>query len=163
MPSWVRDLYPVLHLDALASGHSLGTSEERQAVLMLTFDLHLDLAMNAIQHNRDLLLSVEDCRRSEEGIEGKSRGHNTVTFPEMRRGQVGLCIATVLARVQRGAGRGAGYRTHEITYAVAQGMLAYYRQLERMGVCRMIRTAEELGAAATAWNAAAPSPPAPLP
>jgi membrane dipeptidase len=121
---------------------------------MLTFDLHLDLAMSAIQYNRDLTLSVAECRRSESGIEGKSRGHNTVTFPEMRRGHVGLCIATVLARVQYGAGHGTGLRTHEIAYATAQGMLAYYRQLERMGVCRLVRTVAELDAAAAAWQAA---------
>jgi membrane dipeptidase len=119
---------------------------------MLTFDLHLDLAMNAVQHNRDLLCSIEECRRSEAGIEGKSRGRNTVTIPEMRRGHVGLCVATVLARVHRGEGYGSGYRTHEIAYAVAQGMLAYYRQLERMGVLRMIRTAAEMRAAAGAWG-----------
>lgn len=121
---------------------------------MLTFDLHLDLAMSAIEYNRDLTLSVEECRRCEAEIEGKSRGHNTVTYPEMRRGHVGLCIATVLARVQRGHGYGAGLRTHEIAYSVAQGMLAYYRQLERMGICRMIRTAEALTAAAGAWESA---------
>lgn len=121
---------------------------------MLTFDLHLDLAMSAVQYNRDLLLSIADCRASEAGIEGKSRAHNTVTFPEMRRGHVGLCIATVLARVQRGGspGAGTGFRTHEIAYAVAQGMLAYYRQLERMGVCRLIRSAADLAGAASAWE-----------
>ena len=121
---------------------------------MLTFDLHLDLAMSAIQSNRDLTLSIEACRRAEGGLVGKSRGHNTVTFPELRRAHVGLCIATVLARVERGEGHGTGYRTHELTYAVAQGMLAYYRQLERMGICHMVRTAAELSAAAAAWDAA---------
>ena len=71
----------------------------------LTFDLHLDLAMSAIQYNRDLLLFEWRSRSSEEHIEGKSRGNNTVTLPEMRRGHVGLCVATVLARVIRGDGR----------------------------------------------------------
>ncbi len=122
---------------------------------MLTFDLHLDIAMDAIQYNRDLLLPLEECRQSEAGIEGKSRGMNTVTFPEMRRGHIGLCVATVLARVHRGAGYGTGFRSHEITYAVAQGMLAYYRQMERIGVMRMIRTAEEMDSAAQMWQAAA--------
>lgn len=128
---------------------------------MLTFDLHLDLAMNAIQYNRDLTLPLSACRASEAGIEGKSRGHNTVTFPEMRRGHVGLCIATVLARVQRSGSPGAttGFRTHEIAYAVAQGMLAYYRQLERMGISRLIQTAADLAGAVGTWETAlAPSP-----
>jgi membrane dipeptidase len=121
---------------------------------MLTFDLHLDLAMSAILYNRDLTLPIEACRRAEAGIEGKSRGQNTVTFPEMRGGHVGLCIATVLGRVQYGAGYGTGLRTHELAYAAAQGMLAYYRQLERLGICRLIRTRDDLQAAAAAWETA---------
>ncbi len=121
---------------------------------MLTFDLHLDLAMNALWYDRDLRLSLEDSRQAEAGIEGKFRGKGTVTLPEMRRGHVGLCVATVLARVRRGEGFGAGYRTHEIAYGIAQGMLAYYRQLERMGELRMIRTATDMRAAADQWERA---------
>jgi membrane dipeptidase len=128
--------------------------------MSLTFDLHLDLAMNAIQYNRDLRLSVDDSRRSEAGIEGKGRGRNTVTLPEMRRGHVGLCVATVLARVHRGegqpGGRGGitGNRTPETAFAVAQGMLAYYRLLAEMGELRQIRTAGDLAAVAGSWEAA---------
>jgi membrane dipeptidase len=128
--------------------------------MTLAFDLHLDLAMNAIQLNRDLRLSVAASRRSEHGLEGKSRGRNTVTLPEMRRGQVGLCVATVLARVHRGQGRPAGAagvtgnRTPETAYAVAQGMLAYYRLMERMGELRQIRTRDDLAAAAGTWDIA---------
>jgi membrane dipeptidase len=127
---------------------------------MLVFDLHLDLAMNALLWNRDLTLPLDACRGAECGLEGKGRGKNTVTLPEMRRGRVGLCIATVLARVHRGAGFGTGYRTHEIAYAVAQGMLAYYRQCERMGICRLVRTGDELKATAQVWEAIPPPAPA---
>jgi len=119
---------------------------------MLTFDLHLDLAMNALWSDRDLLVSIEEYRRSEDGMEGKGRGNGTVTLPEMRRGHVGLCVATVLARVRRGEGHGTGYRTHEITYGIAQGMLAYYRELERQGWLRMIRTEPEMRRAAEDWT-----------
>jgi membrane dipeptidase len=128
--------------------------------MTLTFDLHLDLAMNAIQFNRDLRLSVAASRRSEAGLEGKSRGRNTVTLPEMRRGRVGLCVATVLARVHRGEGHPApgggvtGNRTPETAYAVAQGMLAYYRLLEAAGDLRQIRTGPEMTAAAGVWEVA---------
>ena len=120
---------------------------------MLVFDLHLDLAMNALLSNRDLTLELEACRRTEASVEGKGRGKNTVTLPEMRRGQVGLCVATVLGRVDRGAGFGAGYRTHEIAYGITQGMLGYYRELERMGQLRMIRTGAEMRTTAGEWEA----------
>src|SRR5687768_14825463 len=126
---------------------------------MLAFDLHLDLALSAITLNRDLTLSIADCRAAEAGIEGRMRGHNTVTFPEMRRGQVGLCIATLLGRVASGPGGGSVFRSHELAYASAMGMLAYYRQLERQGVCRLITTAAQLKEAAAAWST--PTPPQP--
>jgi len=135
---------------------------------MLAFDLHLDLAMNALWYDRDLKLPLDEARRTEAEPPGevrasggmalppaKARGKGTVTLPEMRRGHVGLCVATVLARVRRGAGGfGSGYRTHEITYAIAQGMLGYYRELERQGEMRMVRTGKEMRRAADEWEAA---------
>src|SRR5215207_6614102 len=90
------------------------------------------------------------------------RAHNTVTFPEMGRGHVGLCIATVLGRVAPGPGGLAVHRTHELAYAAAQGMLAYYQQLERLGICHLIRTARELASAAAGW-AERPLPDHPTP
>src|SRR5438128_3633950 len=70
---------------------------------MLLFDAHLDLAWNAIDWNRDLKLPVADIRRREveQKIQGKARGVNTVSFPDLRRGRVGLFIATLLARLHR--------------------------------------------------------------
>ena len=69
----------------------------------LIFDAHLDLAWNAIDWNRDLKLTVAEIRRREiEGkINGKGRGEGTVSFPDLRRGKVGLFIATLLARLHR--------------------------------------------------------------
>ena len=109
--------------------------------------------MNAIQFNRDLRLSVEASRRSEAGLEGKSRGRNTVTLPEMRRGRSGCasrrCSPASTPRGPPASGAGVtGNRTHETAYAVAQGMLAYYRLLEQTGELRQIRSGAEVGAAA---------------
>jgi len=128
---------------------------------MLAFDLHLDLALSAITLNRDLTLSIQDCRQFEATIEGRMRGHNTVTFPEMRRGHVGLCIATLLGRVAPGPGGGSVFRSHELAYASAMGMLAYYRQLERQGISRLITTAPQLTESAAAWSH--PTPPRDVP
>ncbi len=68
---------------------------------MLIFDAHLDLAWNALDWNRDLLLPVSEIRKREceLGMTGKGRGEGTVSFPELRRGGVGLFIATLLARL----------------------------------------------------------------
>src|SRR5947209_1325607 len=65
---------------------------------MLIIDSHLDLAWNALDWNRDLLLPAEAIRRREreQKMTDKGRGEGTVSFPELRRGQVGVFIATLL-------------------------------------------------------------------
>src|SRR5712691_2097622 len=105
---------------------------------MLVFDAHLDLAWNALDWNRDLRLPVSDIRRREleAGMQGKGRGCNTVSFHELRRGKVGIFIATLLARLMRVGAMPAIQRftTMESAYATAYGQLAYYRALEQQGV-----------------------------
>ena len=65
---------------------------------MLIFDAHLDLAMNALEWNRDLRLPLEELRRREQGMTDEpDRGRGTVCFPEMRRAKIGLCVATLIA------------------------------------------------------------------
>ncbi|RLI26932.1 peptidase M19, partial [Candidatus Bathyarchaeota archaeon] len=51
---------------------------------MLVIDGHLDLAMNALNWNRDLKKKVSEIRRAESGMKGKGRGMNTVSLPEMK-------------------------------------------------------------------------------
>src|SRR5437773_1827541 len=97
---------------------------------MLLIDAHLDLAWNAIDWNRDLSLPVADTRQRERGMSGVARGANTVSFPEMRRGELGLCIATLLARALRPTTPPIQrYATMEAAYAAAVGQMAYYRAL----------------------------------
>ena len=65
------------------------------------FDAHLDLAMNAIEWNRDLTQSIAELRQREQTMKDKpDRGRGTVCLPEMRRGGIGLCVATQLARIE---------------------------------------------------------------
>src|SRR5712691_8499694 len=103
---------------------------------MIIFDAHLDLAWNALDWNRDLRLPVAEIRKREEGQTFKGRGCNTVSFPELRRGKVGVFIATLLARLLRVGAMPAIQRftTMESAYATAYGQLAYYRALEQQGV-----------------------------
>jgi membrane dipeptidase len=104
---------------------------------MLIFDAHLDLSWNALGWNRDLNKTVEEIRQSEAGMTAKARGNGVVSFPEMRRGQVGIALATVLARCNPNGLSSIDFRTQEIACATAQGQLAYYKLLERRGVCRI--------------------------
>lgn len=128
---------------------------------MLIFDGHLDLAMNALIWNRDLNLPVQEMRRLEieAGLTKKGCGRGTVAFPEMRRGKVGLSIATLIARVQKPGNPLPGFRASEIAFAAAQGQLAYYRMLEEQGVLRIITGLPELRAHLAEWKAAPDSAP----
>jgi len=124
---------------------------------MLIFDAHLDLAWNAIDWNRDLLLPVAEIRRREReaGLTEKARGCNTVSFPELRRGKVATFIATLLARQVRPGLVPAfqRYDCMEAAYAAAQGQLAYYRALEKRGTLRWIKDRRDLEAHVGAWEA----------
>ena len=104
---------------------------------MLIIDAHLDLAWNALDWNRDLRLPAADIRRRERqhGMTDKGRGEGTVSFPELRRGRVGVFIATLLARLIRPNLVPAiqRYESMEAAYAAAHGQMAYYRALEQGG------------------------------
>ena len=122
---------------------------------MLVVDAHLDLAMNAVMWNRDLALSAHETRRIErkEGFAEKGRAAGTVGFPDLRAGQIGLVFATVIARKNHGQNSGIDFRTHEIAFAQAQGQLAYYQELERQEIIRLLRTQDDLTSWRTAWEA----------
>jgi len=96
-------------------------------LLMMVVDSHLDLAWNALSWNRDLNRSVPEIRSSEAGMAGQGRAMNTVAFPEMRQGEVAVCLATLLARASGLNEPLLDYRTREIACAMAKGQLAYYR------------------------------------
>jgi membrane dipeptidase len=121
---------------------------------MLIFDAHLDLAWNALDWDRDLRLPVAEIRRREQGLPGKGRGRNTVSFPELRRGRVVTFLATLLPRRyypgQIPSVR--SYQAPEAAYAAAQGQLAYYRILEKQGVLRRIEHAAALQQHTRAWQ-----------
>jgi membrane dipeptidase len=119
------------------------------------FDAHLDLAWNALDWNRDLLLPVAEIRVREREMTDKARGGSTVSFPELRRGQVGLFIATLLARLLRPNLMPAiqRYTSMEAAYAAAQGQLAYYRALEQKGILRWIKDRTTLNSHVRAWQA----------
>ncbi len=107
---------------------------------MLIVDAHLDLAMNAIEWNRDLTRPIEEIRAREEGMTDKAdRGHGIVCFPEMRRGGVGLCVATQIARYVPPGGRLSGWHSQEQAWAMTQAQLAWYRAMEERGELVQIR------------------------
>ena len=119
---------------------------------MIVVDGHLDLAMCALDWNRDLRLSALETRRQEAGMAQKGRGTGTVGFREMRAGQVALSFATVFARVAWPGSGVSGYRTQEIAYGHAMGHLAYYRQLAANGGVRLVASRADLDRHLAEWS-----------
>ena len=106
---------------------------------MLLFDAHLDLSMNALEWNRDLTKSLEEVRRRERGKSDKvDRAKGVCTFPEMRRGELGLCIATQIGRYVAEGNILPGWHAPEIAWAQTQGQLAWYKAMEEAGELTMI-------------------------
>lgn len=124
-------------------------------------DAHLDLALNALNYNRDLFLTTAELREVEKSFTDiAGRGRNTVTFPELKRCRVPVCVATLLARSGPDAAQRWGfkrgdidYASQHIAYAHAFGSLGYYRLLEAQGRLRFIHTRGELTAHWAAWEA----------
>jgi membrane dipeptidase len=138
---------------------------------MLFFDAHLDLAWNGIDWNRDLKLEVQAIRQRELdlGIQGKGRAANTVSYPALRRGGVGLGVATLLARLHRADQKpgfqSKGFNRYEDmagAHGCARGHLAYYEALQEEGVLRLITHKAALKELATAWQGGQALPGTPL-
>jgi membrane dipeptidase len=118
---------------------------------LLLIDGHLDLAMNALNWDRNLDLDVHAIRKAESDTPGKGRACGTTAFPEMRQARMALCLATVIARTARPDSPATGVSCQEIAYAKAQGQLGYYRVLEQQGKVRLITGRGGLQAHVDEW------------
>ena len=66
---------------------------------MFTIDAHLDLSMNALEWNRDLRQPISAINKREEGLTDKpDRAKGVCSLPELRRGNIGLVVATQIGR-----------------------------------------------------------------
>lgn len=119
----------------------------------LLFDVHLDLSLNALEWNRDLSMSLEEIRSSEKGMNDlKGRGMNTVCFEEMRRGGIGLCVATQIGGCMKPRGPVASWESPAQAWGMTQGQRAYYEALSDLGELAPVRNLEELDATLARWE-----------
>jgi membrane dipeptidase len=119
----------------------------------LIFDGHLDLAMNALEWNRDLRWPVKDIRKSEEGMTDKpDRAKGTVSLPSMREGHVGVCVATQIGRYVKRGNSMPGWKSPEQAWAQTQGQLAWYNAMEDAGEMVQIRTSDDLEKHLQLWE-----------
>lgn len=119
---------------------------------MIIIDSHLDLSWCALNWKRDLTLSIEEIRRSEAGSTEKGRGHNTVSFPELHKAEVVVCLATVLARTSQLHDPLLDYPSREIASAMGVGQVEYYRIMESQGRMRMLRDGAALSSHVEEWR-----------
>ena len=119
---------------------------------MLIFDAHLDLAMNAMEGNRDLTRPLKEIRARERGHQSNLfHGSGTVCFEEMRRGRIGLCAATLLGRCIRHGSRLRGWFSQEQAWAHTQGQMAWYRAMIDAGELAAICTRTALQRHLVLW------------
>ncbi len=126
----------------------------------LIIDGHLDAAINALREERDQTLPVTAIREREKDIPKDKLGTCTVSFSEMRRCGIPLCMTTVLARAKpwiepgrTSQGSDCDFPAQDMAYAFAMGQLAYYRELERRGEVSIITDRPGLDAHWSRWEA----------
>ena len=121
---------------------------------MLLFDAHLDLAWNAVEWNRNLELPAAEVRTFEKHFGDHFPGPNTVTYPELRRGNIGIVIATLLPRLHRKDKELTFYQSREAGHGAALGQLGYYRAMCAKDVLRELPDGESVHAHVNNWNTA---------
>ena len=109
--------------------------------------------MNALEWNRDLTRPIEEIRAREQTWTDKpDRGRSTVSFPEMRRGDIGLCVATLIARYVSADNPLPGWHSPEQAWAMTQGQLAWYRAMEERGELTQIVNRASLDRHLARWS-----------
>ena len=130
---------------------------------MFTIDAHLDLAMNAMEWNRDLRKTVGQIRHSEIDMRDKpDRSNGMVSFPELRKGNIGLVVATQIARVETPGTGIQGWSSPEQAWAQTQGQLQWYRAMEEAGELVQITNSKMLDEHILLWESSISSDQKPI-
>jgi len=120
---------------------------------MFIIDAHLDLSMNAMEWNRDLRNTVDEINEGEKGLADKpGRGNATVSFPEMQKGNIGLVVATQIARYVSPSNPLPGWNSPEQAWAQTQAQLAWYKAMEEAGEIIQINNLLSLEKHIALWN-----------
>lgn len=119
---------------------------------MFIIDAHLDLAMNAMEWNRDLRNLVVELRDREKGMTDKpDRSRNTVSLPALREARAGLVVATQIARYVRKDSSLPGWNSPEQAWAQSQAQIAWYQTMVDAGEMLQITGTESLEKQIKIW------------
>ena len=127
---------------------------------MFIIDAHLDLAMNAMEWNRDIRQPLNEIRAAESGMNDKpDRGKGMISFDELRKGNIGLVVATQIARYVSpdnprltGGQTLPGWHSPEQAWAQTQAQLAWYKAMEDEGELMQVKDRRSLEMNRAFWN-----------
>ncbi|MDQ2657072.1 MAG: membrane dipeptidase [Bacteroidota bacterium] len=120
---------------------------------MFLVDAHLDLSMNAMEWNRDLRKPISEIRDREKSMTDKpDRGNSVVCFPELRRGNIPLVVATQIARYVSRDNPLPGWHSPEQAWAQTQAQLAWYRAMEDDGELVQLKSREDVDRHLERWQ-----------
>jgi membrane dipeptidase len=109
--------------------------------------------MNAMEWNRDLRKPIAEINAREAALTDKpDRGKGTVSLPQLRQGEIGLVVATQIARYVAPANPLRGWHSPEQAWAQTQGQLAWYKSMEKAGEMLQITNLSELEAHIERWK-----------
>lgn len=120
---------------------------------MFIVDAHLDLSMNALEWNRDLTKPIAEINDREKHLTDKpDRGKGTVSLAELRKGNIGIVVATQIARYVAPGNALPGWHSPAQAWAQTQGQLAWYKAMEEAGEMYQITGIESLDHHLALWN-----------
>jgi membrane dipeptidase len=120
---------------------------------MFAIDAHLDLSMNALEWNRDLRLPVASINAREKGLTDKpDREKAVVSLAELRKGEIGLVVATQIARYVAPGNNLPGWHSPEQAWAQTQGQLTWYKTMEEAGEMVQINDLSTLNNHLALWQ-----------
>ncbi len=120
---------------------------------MFIIDAHLDLSMNAMEWNRDISLPVSSIRERERGMKDKpDRCNGVVSLPDLRKGNIGLVVATQIARYVSAENKLPGWHSPQQAWAQTQAQLAWYQAMEAAGQMVQINNLALLEKHLELWN-----------
>lgn len=120
---------------------------------MFIIDAHLDLSMNALEWNRDLTQPIAAINAREAGLTDKpDRGSGVVSLPELRKGNIGLVVATQIGRYVAPDNHLPGWHSPQQAWAQTQGQLAWYKAMEDAGEMAQINNLASLEQHLALWS-----------
>ncbi|TWJ04869.1 membrane dipeptidase [Mucilaginibacter frigoritolerans] len=120
---------------------------------MFAIDAHLDLSMNAIEWNRDLRQPIAAINAREVGLTDKpDRAKGVVSLPELRKGNIGLVVATQIGRYVAPDNPLPGWHSPEQAWAQTQGQVAWYKAMEDAGEMVQVNNLQSLEKHLKLWS-----------